>query len=278
MQIIGQKHNLEIIDNWKELPQFLIVQGDRNTGKTHFIVHLCEKFNLKYVRIKNSVDDVRNLIDKMTRGSNTVYHFKDFDKASLQAKNALLKITEEPIEGNYIVISGRTQIKTLESRAKKIVMQNYTMEEIVECMKPYYEDEMLRRDLYISGINTPSKVQLYCKYEQLVSMSIIVKELFENITLVSNTECVKIMAMFDIKYDKVDACYLFLDMLIHRIEYKMTHSCIYDYFDILNILITAKESIERDYTLNRKFVIYRAFNSIHYWCTQNIKSVKESVI
>ena len=36
MQIIGQKSNLEIINNWKKLPQFIILQGDKHTGKNHF--------------------------------------------------------------------------------------------------------------------------------------------------------------------------------------------------------------------------------------------------
>ena len=34
------------------------------------------------------------------------------------------------------------------------------------------------------------------------------------------------------------------------------------YYDILNILIQPTESIERDYTLNRKFVLYRVLYGI----------------
>ena len=34
MQIIGQEANLALIDKWKEMPPFVIIQGDEHTGKT----------------------------------------------------------------------------------------------------------------------------------------------------------------------------------------------------------------------------------------------------
>lgn len=264
MQIIGQKSNLEIINNWKELPQFIILQGDKHTGKNHFIMYLCEKFNLKYVKMKNGVNDVREIIKLMSPGSNVLYHFKDFDKASIQAKNALLKITEEPIEGNYIVITGRTQIKTLESRARKIVMQAYSLDEMIPYMQPYYEERNLQEDLYVAGINTPSKIQMYAKYEQIIPLLKFANDIYKNITMLSDDDCIRLVSMFDSKYDEVDAVHLFLDMLIHIIEFNIVNRNINNsYYDILNILIQAKESIERDYTLNRKFIVYRTFNTIN---------------
>ena len=67
---------------------------------------------------------------------------------------------------------------------------------------------------------------------------------------------------FDIKYENVDASILFLDMLIHIIEYQFHTKPYYDYYDILNALIAAKESLEKDYTLNRRFVLYRVLYTI----------------
>lgn len=130
MFIIGQKNNLDIIDRWKTLPQFLIIQGDRHTGRTYLILYLCKKFKLTYHLMSNSVSDVRELLSKMKPNSNMIYHFKNFEEASNEAKNALLKITEEPIPGNYIIITGGPQIKTLESRAKRILMEPYTQQDM----------------------------------------------------------------------------------------------------------------------------------------------------
>lgn len=98
MQLIGQKNNIELINKWETLPNFIILQGPPHTGKTFLTTYLCDKYSLFYVEAKPSVKDIRGLIKIMKKNSNTVYHFKNFDNASLQAKNALLKITEEPVQ------------------------------------------------------------------------------------------------------------------------------------------------------------------------------------
>lgn len=259
MQVIGQKNNIDLINSWKQMPQFTIIQGDKNTGKTTMVLYMCEHFNLKYVKMKNGVNDVRQLVKYMTPNSNTVYHFKDFDKASIQAKNALLKITEETIEGNYIVITGNTQIKTLESRARKLVMSAYSLEEMMTFMQNYYENFQTQKRLYIAGINTPSKVIKYSKYEPILSLLDYAFDIFYKITYLNEDDCVIAVSKFDTRYDDIDACLLFLTMLIHIIEYNIKEKSVYDYYDILNVVISAKESLERDITLNRKFILYRVF-------------------
>ena len=50
MYIIGQHENLESINKWKDLPNFLIIQGDRHMGKSYLTLYLCEKFKLHYVK------------------------------------------------------------------------------------------------------------------------------------------------------------------------------------------------------------------------------------
>lgn len=263
MQIIGQKANLEIINAWEKLPQFIIVQGDDDTGKKTLLFYICEKFNLNYVKVKNGIKDVRELIKLMTPNSNTLYHFEDFDRASIQAKNALLKITEEPIAGNYIAITGKSQIKTLESRARKIVMNPYTQLEVVEYMQKYYENFDVCKNLYIAGINTPAKVEKYSKYDGLLSLTSYAYEIFRELTMISIDKCISLISAFDIRYEKVDAAILFLTMLINIIEYNIQEKQQYSYYEILPILISAKESMERDLTLNRKLVLYRVFYRLY---------------
>ena len=89
MQLIGQKHNLEIIDKWEELPQFLIIQGGPNTGKKYLTLYLCKKFGLRYSPMKNSVKNVRQLVEYMSPDKNEVYHFDNF--AQLYKSLPLLK-------------------------------------------------------------------------------------------------------------------------------------------------------------------------------------------
>lgn len=137
MQLIGQETNKILIDKWVSPPNFIIVQGERHSGKTYMITYICDKFNLFYKQVNISIKDIRNLLNVMTPNSKTLYHLKNFDKASIRAKNALLKVAEETPEGNYIAISGAQQLKTLESRARKIVVEPYTELE----MKTYIENK-----------------------------------------------------------------------------------------------------------------------------------------
>ncbi len=264
MQMVGQKLNLEIINSWSEIPQFIIIQGDRNMGKTTMVLYLCEKFNMHYVKMNNGINDVRELVKLMTPNSNTIYHFKDFDRASIQAKNALLKITEETPVGNCIIITGSNQIKTLESRARKLVMGAYNMEEVCNYMQGYVSSSEIQRNLFIAGINSPSKVEKYCKYDGLEQCLNFAFQVFNKITMIDYVDGVYAIRDFESRYknDEVDVAILFLSMLIHIIEYNIINKQYYHYYEILNILIPAKESLERDYTLNRKFVIYRVIYNL----------------
>lgn len=264
MQIVGQKSNLELINSWSEMPNFIIIKGDRNTGKTTLALAMCEKFNMHYVKMKNGVNDVRELIKLMAPNSNTVYHFKDFDKASIQAKNALLKITEETPVGNTIIITGSTQIRTLESRARKLVMGAYSLEEMRPYMQKYIQAFDTQQKLYYAGINTPSKVEKYCKYEQLEQLLNFAYQVFNKITMLEDMDCISIMSSFQSKKEKdeIDTVLLFLSMLIHIIETNILNKQQYDFYKILNVLISAKESIEKDYTLNKKFILFRTFYTL----------------
>lgn len=270
MQLIGQKHNLEIIDKWEELPQFLIIQGGPNTGKKYLTLYLCKKFGLRYSPMKNSVKNVRQLVEYMSPDKNEVYHFDNFDDASIAAKNSLLKITEEPIPGNYIVITGGPQIKTLESRAKRIIMEPYSIDEMDSYMSNIWKDKNLKHNLFICGINTPAKVQIYKKYEPIEKLLNYVCDVFEHITYISPDYIISMLQMFEDRYDKVtegnepkiDAVMLFLNMLINMIKYNIEDKQFYSYYKILDILLDAKKKLQNEHTLRRKMLLFTTFYKI----------------
>lgn len=265
MQLIGQVDNINLINSWSKLPNFIIIQGNKNTGKHYFVLYLCEKFGLHYIKVKNTAKEVRNLINVMEPNSNTVYHLEDFDDASLQAKNALLKITEEPIPGNYIIITGGPQIKTLESRARKIIMSPYSFSEVQQLLQKYYSNETEQLKLYNSGINTPAKVEYYKDYTELLEVQKLAQRTFENLTLISPEFIITIMREFEDRYDNtvIDKCMLYLKMLISLIEQQLYNNSYYSYLDILNILLNGKKSLEKEPTLRRKMLIYNMFYQIY---------------
>ena len=219
MQIIGQVSNLEIINKWDKLPNFIIIQGDIHTGKTYLVDYICEKFKVDCVKMDNSIKDVRNLVNMMSEGANVVYYFKNFDKASIQAKNALLKVTEETPMGNTIIITGNKQIPTLESRARKLVMSAYTKEDMLMFISKYYLEKRAF-DYYKAGFNTPSKVLLYKEYDGINDLLNYTYDIFDNLPVLSIDIIVYMLSRFDSRYDKLDVVILFLDMLINIINYK----------------------------------------------------------
>lgn len=262
MQLIGQNENLDIINKWETLPPFIIISGDEHTGKTYMITYLCSKFNLHYVKMKNGVGDVRKLIDIMKPDSQTVYHFKNFDQASIQAKNALLKITEEPIRGNYIIITGSSQLKTLESRARRIHMNPYSFKDVSKLMESYFDDSNYMYQLYSCGINTPAKVIQYKDYENLKSLVDYTFEIFQKITYLTMDDVIVMLSKFDSRYEGIDACLLFITMLINLIEFNLKEKRLFSYYNILEILIKGKSDLVKEPTLNRKFLLYRMFFNI----------------
>ena len=264
MLLIGQKNNLEIIDSWTDLPSFLIIQGDTHAGKEYMTLYLCEKFNLRFVKMKNGINDVREMITYITPYSNTLYFFEDFDKASIQAKNSLLKITEETVPGNYIVISGHSQIKTLESRAKKIIMEPYTYEDMVNyCYGGHFEPKNYEK-LYKCGINTPSKVVIYETVPDLEDLINFSMDVFDKITYITPTLLFKIVYNFENRYDndKVDKCMLFLEILINLISDKIHNNYRYSYRGILQIITKYKNELQLEYTLKRRMLLFKMFYEI----------------
>ena len=242
MQLIGQKSNLDIIDSWSKVPNFLIIQGDEHTGKKYLTLYLCDKFKLHYMNIKNSAKSVRELTTQMSENKNMLYHLDNFHLATAQAKNALLKVTEETPQGNYIVITGGPQIQTLESRARKLIMQPYSYEELESYMSNYYDKDKLN-ELYIAGINTPAKIEYYSKVENMNNLLEYSYEIFSKLTYITPDDFIPMIQRFEDRYDNIDMCMLFLNMLISIIENKITKDTYYSYKNILDKLVEGKNQL-----------------------------------
>ena len=267
MQLIGQKDNLEIINSWEDIPRFLIIQGESDVGKDYMVNYLCDKFKLKYEYKTNAVATVRELSNQDYIKDKTLYHFKDFDTASIQAKNALLKITEEPINNMYIVITGKQQLRTIESRAKKLIMSPYTVMDIMEYVRDLNVDnnvftEDICKKLYQAGIDTPTKFKYYSRYENIIDLLHFAEDVVERITCIDVDELVYIVGSFENKYDDIDVCKLFLIFLIHILENKIYTKGYYSYYEILKIIIYYQELLNKEPTLNRRMLLYRLFYTL----------------
>lgn len=141
--MIGQYHLRHQIDTLIEnetFPRFSILVGPDGSGKKLMSKHIATKLGALHTVRGVGVDDVRELIKEAYKVSAPiVYVVADADKMSPAAKNALLKVTEEPPKQAYIILTItdlNNTINTIRSRGQVFYMDNYTVNDI-DC---YYHD------------------------------------------------------------------------------------------------------------------------------------------
>lgn len=137
--MIGQKHLLNAIDNLisdNTFPRFTIIAGAKGSGKKLIAHYIANELESYAIPIGIKVDDIRDMIQsayKLT--SPGTYIIADADSMSAAAKNALLKVTEEPPNNAYFVMTledANQALDTIRSRATVFYVDNYTQNEIFE--------------------------------------------------------------------------------------------------------------------------------------------------
>lgn len=132
--MIGQKPLLDELDTLYEhggFPRFAIFIGATGMGKRTLMREIANKYWDIVIELPDvKVDTVRGMIDEAYRLANpTVYIIPDGHKMSPQAKNALLKVTEEPPnKATFLmsVTSTEALLHTLSSRGTKFYLRPYS--------------------------------------------------------------------------------------------------------------------------------------------------------
>ena len=173
--MIGQR-NLQsqisqLIEN-NTFPRFSIFVGPKGSGKRTFVHEVVIKgiTDGLYEECGIKVDEIRELItDAYKIHSTAVYFIPDADNMSLAAKNALLKVTEEPPNNAYFIMTLEDENNTLEtikSRATIFHMDRYTPNEIEEYFKQKYGVVWDREIPIIRSLcETPSEVDMLMTYD-----------------------------------------------------------------------------------------------------------------
>lgn len=165
--MIGQNKITSWIDNnVGSFPHFVVFVGKKGSGKKTLCKYVCSKLGLIYAPCDIKVDMVREVIDTAYMSNTKVmYCFSDADNMRSEAKNAMLKITEEPPENAYFCLTVSNEaylLDTIKSRASVFKIQPYTIQEIDEyfLMKNSKQDRKLICDI----CETPYEVDLLCEY------------------------------------------------------------------------------------------------------------------
>ena len=138
--MIGQTKILDWVDkNINAFPHFIVLVGSSGCGKKTLAREIAHKLSLVYAECEIKVDTVREVIDTAYQSNTDVmYCFADADNMRPQAKNAMLKITEEPPQRAYFcmtVSDDSSLLDTIKSRAYVFDMEPYTIEQLDEYRK-----------------------------------------------------------------------------------------------------------------------------------------------
>lgn len=142
--MIGQETVRQQLTDMVELgtvPRFLILTGVKGSGKYTLAKWLTREMKAFFVEPELSVDAVREVVKNCYKCSGeTVYVFRDADRMSAAAKNALLKVTEEPPRQAHFVLTVQNAANTLEtlrSRGTVIPMGPYSWSEREDILLSY---------------------------------------------------------------------------------------------------------------------------------------------
>lgn len=206
--MIGQKNNINTLIQWrcnKSVPRFIIISGDIGSGRLTFAKIIMKMINAKGIIMGNSIAEVRETIENAyTITEPTCYIFRNADDMKNEAKNALLKVVEEPPNNAYFIMTVQNidnMLGTIKSRGTVIKMEPYTIQDL---QKVTMDETLLKYCNNIGLLNTPK--------EKILKAEKCVDDVLESLKAKSGTKLLKATTQLKSKKteeDKVD-CLIFM--------------------------------------------------------------------
>lgn len=208
--MIGQENLLHKIDRLVEngFPRFVLLVGAKGSGKKLLSKEIANKLHYPLVPVGIGVDEVREVIVNSYRNTEPiVYILPDTDKMSVAAKNALLKITEEPPQKAYFILTVTdlsNTLQTLTSRACVLKMDSYTQEELYTYLTMKYDVTNLQSNNIVFVVDTataPQEVDTLMTYD-VKEFRVFVESVASNLHKVSAANSFKILNKLALKKDE----------------------------------------------------------------------------
>lgn len=162
--MIGQKYLITLLQDLiyvRLFPHFVILTGQKGSGKKTLAKYIAAKVSENVIMLDNlSVDSIRGMIEQCHKIKDLCYIIPDADTMSAAAKNAMLKVTEEPPNNSTFIMTledTQNTFDTIRSRASEFVMLPYSKDELTEYMKKYKLSEN-QTNLVLSACDTPGEV------------------------------------------------------------------------------------------------------------------------
>lgn len=203
--MIGQSKLLntleELIAN-HTLPHFVILVGSKGSGKKLLANNVAKQLADNVVQLEGiGIEHIRGMITEAYRTHNTCYIIPDADGMSVGAKNALLKVTEEPPNDVYFIMTledTNNTLSTITSRGTAYHLEPYSKDDIKTYIQQTYKVKPETKSIIASVCDTPGEVNEMMstdpdKFYEYVELVV------DNITEVSGANAFKIPSKVAIK-------------------------------------------------------------------------------
>jgi hypothetical protein len=211
--MIGQERLKDIfslqIEN-HNFPRFCILTGCNGIGKKTLAEWIVNKFResnpqiLSYKLPDVKIDTIREMINTSYQATNPIiYIIADADSMSVAAKNSLLKVTEEPPNNAYFIMtleSVEMTLETVKSRASIYLLDSYKKAEIEQFMKRGYNLTDKEQQIVGEICDVPGDVIRVCESKPVEFYEYVTK-VVDNIHEVEGANAFKIADKLALKPD-----------------------------------------------------------------------------
>ena len=248
--MIGQNNNLNTIRQWRinrSIPRFIIISGEEGSGRLTLSKVIMKCLNANGIIVGNGINDVREIIENAyTITETTCYIFRNADDMKQEAKNALLKVVEEPPNNAYFIMTVQNidnMLGTIKSRGTLLKMEPYHTTEL----KDICDNELL-----LKYCDNPGQLQI--EESDIVKAEECADNILRGLSTRSGTIILKACTQLKSKQtdtDKID-CMLFMRVFKRKLYNSIV---IVDLpVSILSYIGECDRQLSRD-TINKKSVI-----------------------
>jgi hypothetical protein len=209
--MIGQKKLLDRIENeiaQDKFSRFAIMIGEKGSEKNEIGDFVARKLKANYVCVEDcKVDTIRNMISESYKiHTLTVYNIINADMMSVQAKNSLLKVTEEAPNKAYFIMTLEDEnntLQTIKSRGAVYKLKPYTSSELLNYARTEYNysDEMC--SVILKLCETPGDIDILHEYNPK-DFYFYVEKVVDNIATTSGSNSFKIASAIAFKDDEFE--------------------------------------------------------------------------
>lgn len=198
-QVELKKKIMAQIEN-NTFPRFSILVGQPGSGKKMMCGFIATHLHAHAYTCGIGVDDIRRMISEAYKvAAKVLFVIPDADKMSPAAKNALLKVTEEPPQNAYFIMTlsdANNTLNTIRSRGTIFYMDNYSVNELHEYANnatnhTLHDDEF---EVIKNICETPGEVNILLGDNKMDILDFYnyVEKVVDNIAVVSGSNSFKI--------------------------------------------------------------------------------------